>query len=89
MLKKYGQSDIVSVRSDVDVTGYFKYFEEMGKGYVKDKEFTHYKVFKGSSEYDTYEMSVLLDGIVFEAKELGISLLTESEIDLLINEWGA
>ena len=27
MLKKYGQSEIVSVLSDINVTGYFKYFE--------------------------------------------------------------
>ena len=88
MLKRYGQSDIVSVISSVDVKGYFKYYDEFGKGYVKDKEFTHYKVYKGSSEYDVREMQILLDGIVDEAKALGIDVMTESERALLLTEWG-
>lgn len=87
MLKKYGQSDIVSVLSSVDVKGYFKYFDEFGKGSVNGKEFTHYKVYKGSSEYDTREMSVLLDGIISEAKALDIEVISEREKSLLIEEW--
>ena len=88
MLKRYGQSDIVSVLSTVDVKGYFKYFDEWGKGYIKGKEFTHYKVYKGSSEYDTREMSILLDGIIDEAKALDIDVISEREKSLLIQEWG-
>lgn len=88
MLKRYGQSEIVSVISSVDVSGYFKYYEVFGTGYVNGKEFTHYKVFKGSSEYDTYSMSVLIDGIVSEAKELNIPVLTAREIALIKSEWG-
>ena len=88
MLKKYGQSDIVSVLSSVDVKGYFKYYDVFGKGYVKDKEFTHYKVYKGSSEYDTREMSILLDGIISEAKALDIEVISEREKSLLLMEWG-
>lgn len=88
MLKRYGQSDIISVLSVVDVKGYFKYFEEFGKGYVKGKEFTHYKVFKGSSQYDTREMSILLDGIIDEAKALDIEVISEREKTLLLEEWG-
>lgn len=88
MLKKYGQSDIISVLSGVDVKGYFKYYDVFGKGYVKDKEFTHYKVYKGSSEYDTREMSILLDGIISEAKALDIEVISEREKSLLLMEWG-
>ena len=88
MLKRYGQSDIVSVLSKVDVKGYFKYYDEFGKGSVNGKEFTHYKVYKGSSEYDTKEMSILLDGIVDEAKALDIEVISESERALLLSEWG-
>ncbi len=88
MLKKYGQSDIVSVVSTVDVKGYFKYYDEFGKGTVNGKEFTHYKVYKGSSEYDTREMSILLDGIIDEAKALDIEVISESDRALLLAEWG-
>lgn len=87
MLKRYGQSEIVSVLSTVDVSGYFKYYDTFGTGYVKGKEFTHYKVYKGSSEYDTREMSILLDGIIDEAKCMGIEVLSESELALLKTEW--
>lgn len=88
MLKKYGQSDIVSVISSVDVKPYFKYYDEFGKGTVNGKEFTHYKVYKGSSEYDTREMSILLDGIIEEAKALDIEVISESDRALLLAEWG-
>lgn len=88
MLKKYGQSDIVSVSSEVDVKGYFKYFDEWGKGCVNSKEFTHYKVYKGSSEYGTREMSILLDGILSEAKALDVEVISEREKTLLLEEWG-
>lgn len=88
MLKKYGQSDIISVLSKVDVKGYFKYYDEFGKGTVNGKEFTHYKVYKGSSEYDTREMSILIDGIVDEAKALDIEVISEQEKSLLLQEWG-
>lgn len=88
MLKRYGQSEIVSVVSDIKVNGYFKYFEELGTGFVNGKEFTHYKVFKGSSEYDSREMAILLDGIVSEAKELGIPVMTERELSLIKSDWG-
>lgn len=88
MLKKYGQSDVVSVLSTVDVKGYFKYFDEFGKGTVNGKEFTHYRVYKGSSEYDTREMSILIDGIIDEAKALDIEVISERERTLLLEEWG-
>ncbi len=88
MLKKYGQSDVVSVRTDVDVKGYFKYYDVFGTGTVNGKEFTHYKVYKGSSEYDTREMSILIDGIIDEAKALDIEVISEREKSLLLEEWG-
>ena len=89
MLKAYGQSEIISVRSDIDVRGYFKYYDEFGKGYVNNKEFTHYKVYKGSSEYDTREMSILIDGIIQECAAQGIETMTPGELQLLKESWAA
>lgn len=86
MLKAYGQSEFVSVRSDIDVKGYFKYYEEYGKGHVEGREFTHYKVYKGSSEFDSREMAILLDGIIQEAKAQGIETITPAEKQRMINE---
>ena len=88
MLKKYGQSDLVSVLASVNVRGYFKYYDEFGRGSVNGKEFIHYRVYKGSSEYDTKEMSILIDGIIDEAKALDIEVISEREKSLLLQEWG-
>lgn len=88
MLKRYGQSDVVSVLSQVDVSGYFKYYDTFGTGYANGKEFTHYRVYKGSSEYDKREMAILLDGIIEEAKALGVEVLTEQELSLIKENWG-
>lgn len=86
MLKDYGQSEFVSVLSNIDVRGYFKYYEEYGKGHVEGREFTHYKVYKGSSEFDSKEMAVLIDGIIQEARQLGIETITPAEKERMIQE---
>lgn len=80
MLKDYGQGEIVSILSSINPKGYFKYYEVVGTGIVNNKEFTHYKIFKGSSEFDSKEMSIFIDGVVQECKQLGISTMTPSEI---------
>lgn len=87
MLKHYGQSEIVSVLSKINVSGYFKYYEKIGTATLQGKEFTHYKVYKGSSEYDTREMSILIDGIVQEAKNMDIETLSDDEILHLKQLW--
>lgn len=87
MLKRYGQSEIVSVLSQIDVSGYFKYYEPLATATLQGKEFTHYRCYKGSSEYNSLEMSILIDGIVSEAKELGIETIPPKEIERLKNMW--
>ena len=79
MLKHYGQSQVVSIVSEVNITGYFKYYEVIGTSILNNKEFNHIRVFKGSSEYDTKEMSIFIDGIVQEAKQLDIETLTPNQ----------
>lgn len=88
MLKSYGQSAKVSLSADVDVSGFFKYYEYLGESLLNGVPFKHYKVYKGSSEFDTREMSVFIDGIVYEAKELDIDTRTPGEIALMTEAWG-
>ena len=88
MLKQYGQSTVVSVLTSINVKGFFKYYEEFGNGKINGKDFTHYKVYKGSSEFDTKEMAILIDGIVSEAKELGIDTRTPADIEKMKSLWG-
>lgn len=80
MLKRYGVYEVVSVRSDIKVDGYFRYYEAIGKSDLDGKEFTHYKIYKGSSEMDSKEFSVLLDGLISECEEVGIPTLTPDEV---------
>ena len=81
MLKDYGQSEIISMLSSISPNGYFKYFEPIGTGIVNEKEFTHYKIYKGSSEFTTLEMKYLLDGVIQEAENLGIPTLTDEQVE--------
>lgn len=80
MLERYGVYEVISVLNGIDLTGYFKYFEEIGSGTVNGKQFTHYKIFKGSSQMDSKEFAVLLDGLISDCEELGIPTLTREEI---------
>ena len=87
MLKEYGQSEMISVLSHIDISPYLKYYEEAGTSTLNGKEFTHYKVYKGSSEFDTREMSIFIDGIVQEAKNLDIETMTPNQIAEMESAW--
>lgn len=80
MLQRYGVYEVVSIQSGINLSGYFKYYEEIGKGTVNGKEFTHYKIYKRSSQMDSKEFSDLLNGLVDECEEQGIPTLTPAEI---------
>lgn len=91
MLQKYGtlyeDEDgyiTITVKKSVDmskVDGHWKYIKDNGK-------FSSYLMIKGSSEYDTAEMSHFIDRIVEEAKELGIETATPDELERMKQEWG-
>lgn len=50
---------------------------------------TFYKVYRGSHTYDTKEMSILIDGTVADAKEIGIETATPDELARMKQEWSA
>ena len=83
MLKRYGISDLVPISNQVPIDDYIKYYDIE---YKTDK-YTWYKIYKGSSKYDTKEMSVLLNGIVSECKEKGIPTKEDLEIERMVKEW--
>lgn len=72
MTDENGEQVIISVRQGVKVTDFYPYAKEIGTGTVKGKEFTHYRIYRGSHTYDTREMSIFISGIVEECKEQGI-----------------
>lgn len=92
MLQKYGTfyEDEggyipITVKKTVDmakVPGHWKHIKDNGN-------FASYLMIKGSSEYNTAEMSRFIDRIVEEAQELGIETATPDELERMKQEWGA
>lgn len=89
MLKRYGPSSVVSVVEEAAEVfkKSVKYCEEFGQSVLNGKNFVHIKVYMGSSEFDTKQMSIFIDGIVSEATELKIPTMTPSEIEKLKSSW--
>lgn len=56
-----------------------------GKGGIM---YRTYMMLKGSSEYDTKEMSHLIDGLVGECKEMGIETIPPAELERMMMEYG-
>ena len=88
LLQKYGQSQMISVLASIDMKDYLKYYAEAGESILNGKTFKHYKVYKGSSEMDSKEMSILINGLVDECKAQGIETRTQEEINSLLESWG-
>lgn len=93
MLKRYGQREeqLISVIAE-GVPAIMRATNEhcsvVGESELNGKLFKHLAILIGSSQYDTKQMSILIDGIVSECRELGIETKPEEEINSLIENWG-
>lgn len=88
LLKRYGQTFVVKIR-EKDKERFlreFKYIEPHEK-LGTEKEAGYYRVWLGSSTYNTKEMSVLIDGAISELHEMGIEFLSPEEIARCKSEW--
>lgn len=83
MIKDYSQSMLVTIRADIDVSKFFKYYDFEREAQISGVDFKIYKVYEGSSQMDKNEFRVLLDGVIQEAQQLGICTLTPDEINKL------
>jgi len=63
------------------------YAYEIGDKSVDGTNGIQLQLFFGSSTFDTKQMSRLIDGIVSEAKDLGIETATPEELSRLKDEW--
>jgi hypothetical protein len=90
MLERYGQFTHIIVKPHVieKVKQEWRTVRELGEVTVNGQTGVQLQCYFGSSTYNTKEFSVLLDGVISEAKELGIEVITESEKSLLLQEWG-
>ena len=80
MLKRYGQGGVIKVspKNEQAILSALKYYEPHEKLYTETDKY--YRVWAGSSGYITEEMTIFLDGIISEAKGLGIEVMTPDEI---------
>lgn len=82
--KDDGVTKVISILADVKLDGWLWIHTKPIKTVdLEGKKFTHYALIKGSSDYNTREMSHLLDGVIYEAKELGIEVMTPEELERL------
>jgi hypothetical protein len=91
-IKRVGVYEIVPIRNAA-VDRFKEIWEGRGDGWVcetmpsKLEGFTNVIAYYGSSEYDTKEMSRLIDEIVLECKEHDIETMPPAELNRLKNEW--
>lgn len=79
MLREYGVYDAFTVRADVPIGDYFRYWDEVGVGEADGVRYRHIRAFKGSSEMDSAEFSRLLNGVIQECQQQGIETMTPQE----------
>ena len=92
-IKQVGDFEILPIKDEV-VEKWMKNWETKGLGWqsiILDKSnvegYTNTINYYGSSTYDTKQMSLLLEEIVHQAKELGIDTMTDREKEELISKW--
>jgi len=66
----------------------FDYFDILGESSINNVEFIHIKAGLGTHTYNTKEMAIFIDGVIAEAKDLGIETKTPKEIAEMKSLWG-
>jgi len=93
MLKKYGQREpellsVIAEAADMVYRATDNHCYEVGESELNGKMFKHLAILIGSSKYDTKQMSILIDGVVNDAQELGIETKTPDELEKIKSLWG-
>ena len=72
-IKKYGQSEFFHIRSEDIVEHLLRVYRFVDITHRKDDGTLYVKAYRGLSDLDNSETSVLIDGIVEDCKEWGIN----------------
>lgn len=91
MLKKYSRdfTFVICKEKAIDkLKELYRTCVDLGEVNVNGTEGHQMQVFFGSSTFDTKAMSVFIDGIVSECKELGIETMTPAELEKMKGMWG-
>ena len=91
MLNSYGVIDQdfppITVIATADMSRIDGHWYRFKTTESKGKTWASYFRIIGSSDYDTKQMSTFIDGIIYEAKNLGIETLPPHEIERMKGEW--
>lgn len=94
MMARYGQSEYLSDCVLAVIKTNIPEDEIMELDYLHcspvrygDDGTTYYRIIRGTHTYDTKEMSALIDGVVQEAKDLGIETMTPEQIKRMEAAW--
>ena len=90
MLGRYGVFTHIIVKPNVveKVKEEWRTDKELGEVCVNGTTGIQLQCYFGSSTYNSKEMSVLIDGVVSEAKEMGIETLPPDELERMKATWG-
>jgi hypothetical protein len=90
MLERYGVFTHIIVKPNIvsKMKAEWKTVRELGEVTVNGNTGIQLQCYFGSHTYDTKEFSKLLDGVISEAKELNIDLISEQEKRMLLHDWG-
>jgi hypothetical protein len=90
MLERYGVFTHVIVKPEaVDrLKQEWRTVRVLGEVTVNGKTGVQIQCYYGSHLYDSKEFSILLDGVISEAKDMGIEVISEQDKQLLIQQWG-
>lgn len=79
-LKDNNKPVVFSLVAGEDPKSVTKYSRSFAEGEVNGKRVVHYAVLKGSSEMTAKEFGDLLDGLISEAKDMGIETMPRNEV---------
>lgn len=90
MLERYGIFTHIVVKPEMvnRVKEEWRTIRELGEVTINGKQGIQLQCFFGSSTYDSKEMASLIDGVISEAQEIGISTITPNELLQLKSAWG-
>jgi len=90
MLSRYGVFTFIVVKPNIvdRVKAEWKTVRELGEVTINGKTGIQLQCFFGSHTYSSKEFSVLLDGVIQDAKEIGIDFISREEQARMIDEWG-
>lgn len=89
LLRRYGQYTYICVKPNVveAVKQQWRECEEIGEIDINGKKAVQLLCYFGSSTYNTQEFSVLLDGVMSEMRELGITPPATEEMRRALEQW--